>query len=367
MEIKINDKIKFLNDIGGGTVIKIIDKELVLVRTNDGFEYPVSKKEVIKSEETDFFITTEDIVEDKQKSTKKNTKKKNTVIMEDGEEIETKIDLEELYYQKPTDEINIFLAFVPQNQKDIINSNLDIYLINDSNFNFLFNILRKNSDNLFHSNTGKLSANTKDIIAKIKREDIVEYENLYFQFIFFKNNAHQYKKSVEKEIKLNLTKLFKEGSFVTNDFFNMNAFIVTIYEENMMEEVVESINKQQISKVIFNKEIKSQNINTPRQYSKNITNLQIEVDLHIHQLLDDHSGLKPAEILEIQMQHFHKQINDAIKNPKVDRIVFIHGLGNGTLKTELTRELDRNYKKYKYQDASFKEYGYGATLVFIKH
>ena len=45
--------------------------------------------------------------------------------------------------------------------------------------------------------------------------------------------------------------------------------------------------------------------------------------------------------------------------------VFIHGIGNGTLKHELRKVLDEYYHDLKYQDASFKEYGYGATLIFI--
>ena len=47
------------------------------------------------------------------------------------------------------------------------------------------------------------------------------------------------------------------------------------------------------------------------------------------------------------------------------RIVFIHGVGNGTLKTELRKQLERKYKGINYQDASFREYGYGATMVII--
>jgi hypothetical protein len=40
-------------------------------------------------------------------------------------------------------------------------------------------------------------------------------------------------------------------------------------------------------------------------------------------------------------------------------------VGNGTLKIEIRKELDRMKNKLDYQDASFKEYGYGATMVKI--
>lgn len=49
-----------------------------------------------------------------------------------------------------------------------------------------------------------------------------------------------------------------------------------------------------------------------------------------------------------------------------NKIVFIHGVGNGRLKHELRKKLERKYSNFKYQDASFKEYGYGATMVYLK-
>jgi dsDNA-specific endonuclease/ATPase MutS2 len=50
----------------------------------------------------------------------------------------------------------------------------------------------------------------------------------------------------------------------------------------------------------------------------------------------------------------------------VKKIVFIHGVGDGVLKNELRRELGRKYPKYPYQDASFREYGFGATMAILK-
>jgi len=370
MEVKVGEKIKFLNDIGGGKVTKIIDKDIVMVQTPDGFEFPIDKKELIKADsEEDFFFTEkkEVVNKDKTKDKKKdNTKnKKLDQKFEDEDEEEKEVVFQEVEYQKATDDINIYFAFVPKNQKDKINCDLDIYLINDSNYNFLYNYQKK-SGNQYISSPGKIKANTKELIESTVRDGVVNYEFLEFQFIFFKNVLHDYKKTFSKQIKLNITKLFREGTFVENDFFDEQAFVITIFEENLMEQAVEQIESKDILKIIHQKETQSRKINEPQKYNKNITNLQIEVDLHIDELIDDHSNMKPAELLDIQMSTFHQELNEAIKNPKIEKIIFIHGLGNGTLKTEIIRELDRNYKKFKYQDASFKEYGYGATLVYVK-
>jgi dsDNA-specific endonuclease/ATPase MutS2 len=65
------------------------------------------------------------------------------------------------------------------------------------------------------------------------------------------------------------------------------------------------------------------------------------------------------------MGRFKQELSDAKKN-RVKKIVFIHGVGTGTLKHSIRRELDKNKNKYTYQDASYKEYGYGATMVYVK-
>ena len=48
------------------------------------------------------------------------------------------------------------------------------------------------------------------------------------------------------------------------------------------------------------------------------------------------------------------------------KIVFIHGKGEGVLRHAVIHELNYRYKNCSYQDASFQEYGYGATQVTIK-
>jgi len=88
--------------------------------------------------------------------------------------------------------------------------------------------------------------------------------------------------------------------------------------------------------------------------------------LHIKELLDNMAGLSAKEMLEYQMKIFNEKMEDAIASKKIKKVIFIHGLGNGVLKQKIRQELTAKYKKYSFQDASFKEYGYGATMVILK-
>ena len=88
------------------------------------------------------------------------------------------------------------------------------------------------------------------------------------------------------------------------------------------------------------------------------------IDLHIDALLDDTRGMSNAEMLQYQLQKF-REVMEQYKNKREQRIVFIHGKGEGVLRKAVLDELKRKYPACKAQDASFQEYGFGATLVTI--
>ena len=90
----------------------------------------------------------------------------------------------------------------------------------------------------------------------------------------------------------------------------------------------------------------------------------LEVDLHAHELLDTMAGMSKGDIKEYQMQVFRRTMQEHM-NEKGRRIVFIHGKGEGVLRKAITDELKHSFKTCEYQDASFQQYGFGATMVTI--
>jgi dsDNA-specific endonuclease/ATPase MutS2 len=65
------------------------------------------------------------------------------------------------------------------------------------------------------------------------------------------------------------------------------------------------------------------------------------------------------------LEKVESEMRAAIQS-QTKRIVFIHGVGQGVLKQEVARLLKSKFPKYIFQDASFKEYGYGATMVMLR-
>ena len=91
----------------------------------------------------------------------------------------------------------------------------------------------------------------------------------------------------------------------------------------------------------------------------------IVVDLHANALLDTTAGMSAGDILNYQLDVFRRTLKEHASK-KGQRIVFVHGKGEGVLRRALINDLVYRFKHYTYQDASFQEYGYGATQVTIK-
>ncbi|MCB9187772.1 MAG: hypothetical protein H6599_00680 [Flavobacteriales bacterium] len=91
---------------------------------------------------------------------------------------------------------------------------------------------------------------------------------------------------------------------------------------------------------------------------------EMEIDLHIEELIDSHHGMTNGEILSVQMANFKRQLNIAIRR-KVKKLIVIHGVGEGTLRTEIRTELLMNYPDFEHHDASYRNYGYGATEIIL--
>ncbi len=80
---------------------------------------------------------------------------------------------------------------------------------------------------------------------------------------------------------------------------------------------------------------------------------------------DSTAGLSNAEILNLQIDKFSEVMDANLRHPG-QKIVFIHGKGEGVLRQALMKELKHRYKGHDVQDASFREYGFGATQVTIR-
>ena len=119
---------------------------------------------------------------------------------------------------------------------------------------------------------------------------------------------------------------------------------------------------ESLESVLSEKETKKRQ-NPLKVSSKERSQPVMEVDLHINQLVKNTRRMQNHEMLNLQLETAKRRLDFAIKN-RIQRIVFIHGVGEGVLKLEL-EYLFKRYDCLKFYDANYQKYGQGATEVYI--
>ena len=151
----------------------------------------------------------------------------------------------------------------------------------------------------------------------------------------------------------------KEVTLETSDgmifSFNSSELVKIETEQNELSKYSDINNTMLHQKIDEKKKIKS-------AFKKTKNEIVIEVDLHINKLTKSTKGMDNYDMLSLQLDTAKHKIEFAIKK-RIPKIVFIHGVGEGVLKSEL----HFLFNKYpiKYYDASYKKYGLGATEVYI--
>jgi hypothetical protein len=149
----------------------------------------------------------------------------------------------------------------------------------------------------------------------------------------------------------------------TTDGFVMTYFAKELLKTNNSGNLMDSIIRINVAAVTKEKEIPK-----PRSFVKERKDKREipapEFDLHIEKLVPNKRGMSNYDILTLQVETAKRHIEFAIKN-RIPKIVFIHGVGEGILKSELDFLLGR-YDNIAFQDANYQKYGQGATEVFIK-
>ncbi len=348
MQFKVGDKVKFLNDSGGGIISEIVDQNLVKVRIEDGFDIPVLAAELIPDEPANVIHP-----EFHQHTVKSVLSERTDIAVNDDAESFLPENL-------PQDAVkNVSLGFVPVDKDNTGMSDVDVYLINDDDYTICYLLGLRENVSWRLLKTGFLEPNTKLNIMAFSQSQIGKIKAIHIQLLFISKGKYYLQSPVEQFIDLEAIRFYKESTYKENSYFYEKALIIKVTDNTGTS--LEQISGERIAEAVKLKE-------AAEKKRKDIPpgkNEIVEVDLHIHEIVDNYSTLAPGEILELQMKKFYTELENGLKN-NLGKIVFIHGVGNGKLKFEMTKALNDKYPDLTYQDASFKKYGYGATMVYLK-
>lgn len=368
--MKIGDKVRFLSDVGGGIVKGFQGKNIVLVEDEDGFEVPALISDVVVITTDDYNIAKVDTM---GRNTAQQPAGKPSVStpkpMNDDDEVDP-ADRPITYKPKPEerkdgDRLTVFLAFVPVEPKEFSKTSFECYLVNDCNYyiNYVYSSKENNSYQLRAQ--GTVAPNTKVFIEEFDHSMLNDMERVGVQLIAYKEDKpFLLKQPVCVDLRIDTTKFFKFHTFRESLFFDEPTLEYPIVKDDVPVRSV-FINPKELEKAMVEKNDNTRVAPQPARVSRKANVREIvEVDLHAHELLETTAGMSAGDIKDYQIGVFRKTMEEHIHH-KGQRIVFIHGKGEGALRSAIVSELKHKYKNCTFQDASFQQYGFGATMVII--
>lgn len=317
--MNIGDKVRVIHGREEGVIVGFSPKGHVEVMLVDGFRIPFAKSDLVVVS----------VLEDKvfspqttQTSTTKETLSSKILFADKG----------------------IFLGKIQES--DGVHS---FSLINNTDYQLLFTsfLSRPNQDTKTLA-AAVLNKKTSLQVFHTSQISMLEEGKLLFQILFFAQGRNETKLPLVKEVELK-PKLWKREP----------EPLPILQKKGVMLQLDIALDKTHASALENAMEPKA--INSLISTSKPPT----EMDLHIEKLVNDHYSLKPDEMLRYQLRAFENHLEKSI-SAGLKEVTYIHGVGNGILKSELHKKLSSNIFVKHFEDARKDKYGYGATKVVLK-
>jgi hypothetical protein len=342
MDIRKGDKVKFLNESGGGIVVRIIDSKQALVQIDDGFEIPVLITQLVKTESSG---------ERAFEAAKQDFKLKPGEVKQKAEKpvfatVPTQLASKEII--KP-----LFAIAHVSEKLDADNARFELFLLNDGEYFIYYIVALEKLERLQLLEKGDLEPEMKVSLGTFQFNEILALDAVVFDIFFYDEREYRAQQPVHYRLNLKSLNLLRNENYKDNEYFYEQALVLNLLKTGKDDT---ELKKSTLKKDENKAPIKKADTKEP----------EIEVvDLHIEEIVDNNPGsLSNGEIINIQMARFTTAMEGAIIG-KTKKIVFIHGVGNGKLRYEVRKTLDSKYSQYQYQDASFAEYGFGATMVML--
>lgn len=331
MKFAIGDKVLLKRTGEEGRVVATINKQMIEVEV-EGTTFP------IYADEVDHPYLKWFTDKDKKKPVKKV--------------------VEEIPVEKPKERIarlakGVYLSFIPVfktfHMEDVVD-HLKVHLLNELPVDIKFSYDVQLLGNTVFSHEGTLHAFGNIYLNNVDYGDMNDLPRFNWKC----SNPGDKDLMVESgTLKIKPSKLFEH---ITNILEHNNAsFSYSLFSDfshKVKEEVKEFI-PLPMPKALQNE-------------SKKALSPVYELDLHIEKLTSNHKNLSNPEIIKKQLDTLDKYLHLAISN-RQERMVIIHGLGEGKLREEVHKILKKTMHVSRFKNEYSGRYGFGATEVHFKY
>lgn len=367
--MNIGDTVRFLNSTGGGRVARL-DGRLAYVEDEDGFEVPVLLTEcvVVARASDEMMAATADLAAPKKGA--KPSPTPQSAVAAPAPAPRKEIPVEET---EGGDKLNVVLAFAASDLKRLSDAatTYDAFIVNDSNYYLSYVIASRadGTDDWTLLAQGEIEPNIQEFVAEITRDMLPAMDRISVQFTAFKRSkAYGLKAPANIEMRLDTTKFFKLHCFRPSDYFDEPVIELALVTDDRQAGSQPEPDASLLRQSLMEKKRVDRRTSRPvtkRSLPKAGPGEPIVTDLHITELVDSTRGLSNADMLNLQIDRF-REVMDANLKSHGQKLIFIHGKGEGVLRSAIMKELNHRYKGHDVQDASFREYGFGATQVTIR-
>lgn len=369
--MKIGDKVRFLNEVGGGTVAGFQGKDIAIVRDEDGFEIPTLVRECVVVETDEYNIpkarpAAAVHADNRFRGEQATTESRSFDDDEDAKPLTFKpAPLE----RRGGDAVQLYVAFVPTSPERLDESGFELYVVNDCNYYVRFALYLRGEEDCALRHEDEVEPNSKLFLEELGRDALGSVGLWALQaFVYKRGKSYAQKPVYDVPLRVEARKFYRRNAFSANDFFGQPALLVPVVRDDRPARAL-AVDAARLQEALAGGARDARSDERPRRSparkeGKKGADALVEVDLHAAELLDTLAGLQPRDILEYQLKTFRETM-EAHRNERGRKIVFIHGKGEGVLRNAIIKELKAHYKSCRWQDASFQEYGYGATMVII--
>ncbi len=323
---------RYLRGKEEGFVTKIISAREVEVEIEDGFCIPYQIADLVQ------------------------VRKEEAMVFGDKPPLQSSPESMMAGAQKAIASKGYFMGFEPYNDKL-----LDVHLINNTDLNILYTFGEERQHFFSGLASGGIRPRSAVKVHQVETGNFERWPVMLVQSLFFLHGASSYRDPLVSRLSFKAATFFKNKKEAP--VLKKQMYLFQIDNEFAPPPKTAAPDASKIKEAMLGGLQAS-----PKQ--KDPANLKLpavssEVDLHIEKLLPEGQNLSSADMLAVQLEAFEKAFDKAI-SAGLDQITFIHGVGNGVLRSEIQRRLGQEPTVAFFKDAHKEKFGYGATTVKIK-
>lgn len=256
----------------------------------------------------------------------------------------------------------IQLAFEPMPGRDGSVSRYKAWLINDTAFEFLFELELFTHRKTILQAEDKLASTTVLEVGDLLYDDLSDLPEIDLEIRRITTDGLD--EPLERQVKIRPKQFF--NNLQTAPILNVLAhqfLLFNSFEQPKKKEGQADLRDYTLQNIRPRRRTTEPNVRPYQAFDvEAFAHFEPEIDLHIENLTNGYARLDPGQIVRIQMQHFQRFLEKALRLG-VPRIFVIHGVGEGKLREAIAQELRRHPEVHRFKNEYHPKYGYGATEV----